>query len=216
MQARTALLAAVTVFSAAGLVGAQGPTREMSPSGTSSAQVSGRWVKSTSGQTFAFGNGTFQDGKWIDISYGRPLLRSRDPWGTGDAYGGELLIGAKIWRAGANRSTQLTTTVPILIGDKRLAPGKYTVFIDLKQDNWTLVLSSLTAQDKYDPNDKTNVWGGYNYVPTKDVARMKMKLEKLPHKFEQLSWEFMDMTNGGGTLAMMWDNVLASVSFVVL
>jgi hypothetical protein len=216
MHARTALLAAVTVVSAAGLVGAQGPTRDMSPRGTSSAQVNGHWVKPASGTTFAFGNGTYQGGKWIDISYGRPLLRSRDPWGAGDSYGSDLLIGAKIWRAGADRTTQLTVTTPILLGDKRLEPGKYSVFIDLKQDNWTLVLSTLTPQEKYDPNDKTNVWGGYNYVPAKDVARIKMKLEKLPHKFEQLSWEFMDMTNGGGTLALMWDNVLASVSFVAL
>jgi len=40
-----------------------------------------------------------------------------------------------------------------------------------------------------------------------------MKLETLPHSFEQLSWQFLDMTPNSGTLALVWDKVLASVPF---
>jgi hypothetical protein len=40
-----------------------------------------------------------------------------------------------------------------------------------------------------------------------------MKLETLPHAHEQLSWEFVDMTNAGGTIALTWDKTQALVPF---
>lgn len=71
------------------------------------------------------------------------------------------------------------------------------------------------AQKAYDPANKTEVYGAYNYVPDKDVVRTKMTLETLPHSFEELSWEFVDMTQTGGRLALVWDRVMASVPFTV-
>jgi hypothetical protein len=208
------LLIGATVLSTVGLVVAQGgPGRDLSPAGSSAAQVEGKWVQGAQ-QQFTFGRGSYQGGKWIDITYGRPLKRGRDPWGTGANYGKDLLIGAPIWRAGANVTTQLTSEAPLSIGGKTLAAGTtYTVFIDLKEHEWTLVLSTLAAQKAYDPNDKVNTFGAYNYVATKDVVRVPMKLETLPHAFEQLSWQFVDMTPTGGTLALLWDKTMASVRF---
>jgi hypothetical protein len=103
----------------------------------------------------------------------------------------------------------------MVIGGKTLAPGTYTLFIDLKENNWTLVVSTLKAQATYDAANNTDVWGAYNYVPDKDVLRTKMKLEALPHSFEQLSWQFLDVTQNGGTVALIWDKVMASVPFTV-
>jgi len=185
--------------------------KPMSPTGTAAAQVQGKWTQD--GKQFTAGRGTYSGGKWIEVTYGRPIKRGRDVFGSGANYGKDLLVGAEIWRAGANVSTQLTNEVPITLGGKALAPGTYTLFIDLKENNWTLVVSTLKAQTTYDANNKTDVWGGYNYTPDKDVARVKMKLETLPHAFEELSWQFVDMTASGGTLAIMWDKTLASVTF---
>jgi len=98
-------------------------------------------------QEFTLGRGSYTEGKWIDISYGRPLKRGRDLWGAGPTYGQDLLVDAPIWRAGANVTTQLTSDVPLIISGHRLAPGKkYTVFVDVKEGHWTFVLSTLTAQ----------------------------------------------------------------------
>ena len=206
--------AAVLVAATATVVMAQQqPAREMSPSGTSSVQVKGQWVKSTT-QTFTAGGDRYVDGKWIDITYGRPLLRGRDVFGSGDKY--LLVAGATIWRAGANVTTQLTSEVPLTIGGKKIEAGQsYDVFIDVKKDDWTFVLSTLTAQKKYDPNNKTDVYGPYNYMPTKDVVRTKMKVEKLPYAFEEMSWQFVDITDHGGKLALLWDKVIATVDFDV-
>ena len=206
---------AVAIAAAAGagaaFLRAQAP-KPMSPRGTAAAQVQGTW---TQGQrpSFTLGRGSYQGGKWIELSFGRPLKRGRDLWGSGANYGKDALVGAPIWRAGADVSTQLTNDVPIVLGGKTLAPGTYTMFVDLKENDWTLVVSTLKAQTTYDPNNKVDVWGAYNYVPDKDVARVKMRLEALPHAFEELSWQFVDMSQNGGTLALIWDKTMASVPF---
>jgi len=40
-----------------------------------------------------------------------------------------------------------------------------------------------------------------------------MKLESLQHSVDQLTWTFLDMSDGGGVLAIDWDTVRASVPF---
>jgi hypothetical protein len=47
-----------------------------------------------------------------------------------------------------------------------------------------------------------------------DVARVPMKLSKAPFSFDQLTYSFVNMTQQGGTLAIMWDNELATVDFM--
>jgi len=42
-----------------------------------------------------------------------------------------------------------------------------------------------------------------------------MKLETLPHSREQLTWEFVDMTETGGSLSITWDRQMATVPFKV-
>jgi hypothetical protein len=57
------------------------------------------------------------------------------------------------------------------------------------------------------------LWGAYNYTPDKDVLRTRMTLDTLPHSHAQLSWEFVDVTNAGGSLALAWDRTQALVGF---
>lgn len=40
-----------------------------------------------------------------------------------------------------------------------------------------------------------------------------MTLGTLPVAIDQLTWDFADMTETGGKLAIMWDTVLATVPF---
>jgi hypothetical protein len=187
--------------------------RAMSPRGTASTQVLGKWVKAD--RSFAVGGGRYEGGKWIDITYGRPLKRGREIFGSGADYGKATLIGAPIWRAGADVTTRLKTEVPLVINEKTVPAGEYSLFVDLKEHNWTFVVSTWPAQEKYDPNNKAALWGAYNYTPDKDVVRAPMKFETLPHAREELTWEFLDMTPDGGAMAVSWDRSLGSVAFKV-
>ena len=196
----------------AAIVAAQ-ENRPLSPNGTAATQVQGKYVKPEGRGAPALGGANYQGGKWIEITYGRPLKRGRDLWGSGANYGKDALVGTPIWRAGANVTTRLKTEVPLVIGHKIVAAGEYSVFIDLKENNWTFVLSTWPAQAKYDPNNKDALWGSYFYTPAKDVLRVPMKLETLPVAIEQLTWEFVDMTNSSGAIAIVWDKMMASVPF---
>src|SRR5689334_20238654 len=87
------------------------------PAGTSATEVRGKYNNAA--------EPVYQGGKWIEITYGRPIKRGRDLWGSNADYGSKLLAGTPVWRAGANASTRLKTELPLVIGGKTVAPGEY-------------------------------------------------------------------------------------------
>ena len=119
------------------------------------------------------------------------------------------------WRLGANQTTKLTTEVPLTIGGKTIAAGTYDLFVELKEGAWTLIVSTQPTQAKYDPKDKTAIWGSYGYDPKFDVARAPMTVSRPPHTVDQLTIAFLDMTDAGGKLAVAWDDQAATADFTV-
>lgn len=156
-------------------------------------------------------------GKWIDVLYGRPLKRGRaDLFGSGATYGAAVKGGAAVWRAGANVLTRLRTEVPLVFAGTLVPAGEHTLFVDLKSaTNWTLIISSQPANASDDVSTRTRVWESFVYAPDKDVARVPMKVESLPYSVEQLTYAFTDVTGPSGTLRLMWDTVMASVTFTL-
>jgi hypothetical protein len=199
MRKRSLAIGALLIALAAPTGAQQSPSRSASPAGSSATQLG-------------------KDGKWIEITYGRPLKRGRDVFGSGPNYAKEFILqnGQKVWRAGANVSTRLKTEVPLQIGGKTVPAGEYSLFIDTKSPtDWTLIVSSWAAQQKYDPNNKEALWGSFGYTPDKDVARVAMKVDQLPMAIDQLTWNFADVTTTGGKLVIMWDKVVATAPFSV-
>ena len=203
-MSRTRIAAAILGTAALGAVCVAQSRRVASPPGASATELGGRYTERQG----------YVGGKWIEIRYGRPIKRGRDLFGPAD-YAEALNDGAPVWRAGANVSTRLVTELPIVIGGKSVAPGEYTLFIDLQPGGWTLILSTWAAQMSYDTNNKTALFGAFDYTPDKDVVRVPMKRETLAHSFDQLSWEFVDVSERGGSLAVIWDNQMASAPFTV-
>ena len=183
--------------------------RPASPTGTTATEIGGKY--DTSGA-----EPVYKGGKWIEVTFGRPIKRGRDVLGgAGASYGKVANPDAPVWRAGANFTTQLKTELPLVINGKTIAPGTYTMFIDLKPNNWTFIVSNWPAQTRYDTKNKAALWGAYDYTPDKDVVRAPMTLATLPFSADQLTWDFTDMTDAGGKITIMWDKVAASVPFKV-
>ena len=209
MRQLTTLMIAATMASA---VSAQTPApgRAPSPMGTASIQV-GMWKSDDKpGVRIA-------DGKWIDVTYGRPLKRGRaDLFGSGSEYGKMLKGGAAVWRAGANTLTRFKTEVPLKFGTRTLPAGEYAAFVDLKDaNNWTLVLSTQLLPPTEQLAERIKQWDAFVYQPGKDVLRVPMKVESLPYSVEALTYAFTDVTGPSGTLRLMWDTVMASVPFTM-
>lgn len=200
-------LSMVLVVTACAIIDAQEDRRPLSPEGRSATQIGGQHFDGRQG---------YVGGKWIEISYGRPITRGRELFGPED-FVEFLNDGAPVWRAGANVSTRLFNDMPIELNGTRVPPGEYTVFIELARDDWTFIISSLTGQtDGFDEDDPDSVFGAYGYTPSRDVVRMTMQTETLPHSHDQLHWQFLDITPTEGRLAIFWENQIASVAFRVL
>jgi hypothetical protein len=208
MRLRHGVSLAISLLLGAGVASAQNQSKPLSPRGQSATQVGGKWTTDDKGNT------RYSDGKWLEVDYGRPILRGRaDVFGSGADYGKKVDAGAPVWRLGANQTTKLTTEVPLTIGGKTLAPGTYDLFVDLKEGGWTLIVSTQPTQAKYDPKDKTAIWGSYDYDPKFDVVRAPMTMAKIKHSVDQLTIAFLDMTDSGGKLAIAWGDTAAMADF---
>jgi hypothetical protein len=186
-------------------IGSAQSRRVTSPAGSSATEIGGRYDERVG----------YEGGRWLELQYGRPIRRGRDLFGPSD-FAEALSDGAPVWRAGANMSTRLTTEVPIVIEQRTIAPGEYTLFIELAAaDSWTLIVSTWPAQTRYDEQNLSALWGAYGYTRDRDVVRAPMRVETLPYSFDQLSWQFLDMSDRGGRLALLWDRKMASVAFAV-
>jgi len=155
------------------------------------------------------------DGNWIVVDYGRPILRGRtDIFGSPSDYGTAVNSGAPVWRAGANQSTRINTAADLTFGDETLPAGEYSVFVDLKSDGWTLIFSNHTAKANYrDEGDA--LWGAFGYSDDMDVLRVPMEMSKMDHAADQFTILFVDVTENSGTLAMWWENTMATADFSI-
>jgi hypothetical protein len=176
--------------------------RPASPRGEAAIQVGGEYEERR-----------YVGGKWITVDYGRPILRGRTGiFGEGSDYGKGANAGAPVWRAGANQSTRFMTEVDLKFGDKTLPAGEYSMFIDLKEGDWTLIMSTHSAKQGFrEPGE--GLWGAYNYTPDKDVLRVSMDVDSTPVSYEQLTISFVNVTAEGGSLALMWENTVGMASF---
>jgi hypothetical protein len=187
------------------------PRRAASPAGTAATQVGGTWSAPEKDA-----EPRYSGGKWIEIVYSRPILRGRtDIFGKGADYGKKVNGGAPVWRAGANQTTRLKTEVPLEIGGKRVAPGEYSLFVDLKEGSWTLIVSTQPYQDKYDASEKAKTWGSYGYDAKHDVVRIAMKMVTPAVSIDQFTIGFVNMTDKGGAIAMGWEKTGAVAPFTV-
>ena len=150
------------------------------------------------------------------MDYGRPLLRGRtNIFGSGADYGKVVSDGVSVWRAGANDTTRLTTERTLIFGKTTLKPGVYNVFVELKENAWTLVMSTQPVQPKYDANDKVLLYGSYNYDPKFDVLRTPMRLASSPTSIEQFTINFVDVTNTRASMVMSWDRTVGTIDFLI-
>src|SRR5580658_11049877 len=117
----------------------------------------------------------FADGKTIVVDYSSPRAKGRKIFGGLVPYG-------QVWRAGANEATTLTTNTVITVGGKTVPAGTYTLFTIPNADQWTLIISKTTKNDKGGP-----LWGTNYAGEGQDLARTDMKVSSLPAAVENFT-----------------------------
>ena len=184
----------------------EGQARLPSPRGEAHAQVGGAYNA----------DGQYEGGFWVLVEYGRPILRGReDMFGSGNTYGDGFLLGAPLWRIGANQSTRFHAPIDLMFGHQRLPAGEYTIFAELEEDEWTLVFSTWRVKETFQEQNPNALWGSYGYTDDRDVLRAPMSVETIGRSAAQLIITFTNMTQEGGDFTVWFDDQLASVPFTV-
>jgi hypothetical protein len=134
----------------------------------------------------------------VTVSYHRPGVKGRLIWG-------EVVPFDKIWRAGANEATTIEFSTEVTIGDAKVPAGKYSFFILLNEagKKATLIL-----------NKDADQWGAYNYDQAKDIVRIAVRPEYLPHQ-EWLIYTFTDLKNDFANLQMHWEDFAVNLPIKV-
>ena len=131
-------------------------------------------------------------GKKVVVDYSSPRVKGRKIFG-------ELVPFGEVWRAGANEATKLVIDTDLSVGGTTVPAGSYTIFAIPNADKWTLVISK-----------KIGEWGTAYPGAKEDLARIEMKVSKLPSLAENFTIAF-DQSGGGCTLRMDWENTRAAV-----
>jgi hypothetical protein len=132
-------------------------------------------------------------GKTIKTDYSSPRMKGRK------IYGGLVPFG-EVWRTGANEATTFVTSADVNVGGKTVPAGSYTLFTVPNAGKWTLII-----------NKKTGEWGiPYKYEGD-ELARVDMKVSKLPSPVEDFTISY-ENTGNGCLLHIDWDTTRASVS----
>ncbi len=128
----------------------------------------------------------------ITIDYSSPAVKGRKIWGS-------LVPMDKVWRAGANKATNITFSQPVTVGDKELAAGTYGFFAIPGATQWTLILNKTADQ-----------WGAYEYKAEGDVVRVTVKPTAIPNR-ERLAYAVTNFTNDAATIDLEWEKVRVSL-----
>ena len=127
------------------------------------------------------------------ITYSRPQLKGRSFE--------DIVPSGKIWRTGANESTELRLFKPINIDGKRLDVGTYTIFTIPNKESVTFIVNSVI-----------NVWGSYAYSEDNDVLRVDIPLNESNEQLEAFSIAFGE-DNGVSKMYFGWDKIRFEVPF---
>ena len=131
-------------------------------------------------------------GKSVKTDYSSPRMKGRKIFG-------ELVPFGQVWRTGANEATTFVTGSDIVVGGKTVPAGSYTIFTVPNADKWTLII-----------NKKTGEWGIPYKYESDELARVDMKVSKLPSPVENFTISYVK-SGSGCTLQVDWESTRASV-----
>ncbi len=148
-------------------------------------------------------------GKKVAIEYGRPSLKGR----TLDSLLAQLPAD-RIWRAGVDQVTTLTTEADVAIGGTRVPAGKYSLYMHLPEPGpASLVLNSdpgvplKVIYAKAPPALADALWprlDGYEKVKATEVARIPLQKAAPARSAEQFQITLSPTGEGKTSLLLTW------------
>jgi hypothetical protein len=139
---------------------------------------------------------------YIRVVYSRPYKKGRaNIFGAKES---EALVPfGEVWRTGANEATEVTVTRDVMVGDKKLPAGTYSLFTVPGLDKWTVHFNKalgLSGTARYNMETKKYEEG---YVPANDVAVVTAAVKKLDAEVDPFTIAF-EKVDGGAHMILKW------------
>lgn len=149
------------------------------------------------------------NGKKVTVEYGRPALKGR----TVDQLLSQLGPD-RVWRAGENQVTTLTTASDVMIGGKRVPAGKYTLYLHHPQGgDWSLLVNSdpgIALKKIYaaaPPELADALWprlDGYDKITATEVARIPLRHATAAEPMERFLIGLTPARDGVSGITFTW------------
>ncbi len=130
----------------------------------------------------------------IRVIYSRPAKNGREVFG-------KLVPLGKVWRVGANESTEIKFYTDATIQGSPVKAGTYSLFAIPGETEWTIIL-----------NSDLDYWGAYSYNEKNDVLRVQAPVAKSKEVIENFGITFAKNGQNGATMKLGWDDTVAEVS----
>ena len=127
------------------------------------------------------------------VTYSRPAKKDREVFGKLIPYG-------KVWRTGANESTEIKFYEDVVIQGKKIKAGTYALFTIPNEKEWTIIL-----------NSDLDYWGAYSYNDAKDILRVTVPVSKTDAVVENFTIEFTKKADNTIVMQLAWDTTLIEV-----
>lgn len=134
----------------------------------------------------------------IKVDYSRPNMRGREVFGNLVPYG-------KIWRTGANATTKFTVDKPVVIADKELAKGTYSIYTIPGEDMWEVIFYTDDANPLLT-----------EFEDSKVALRTMVETVDMPMDMETFTIVIDDIMTDSAVLSILWANTIVPIKFNVL
>ncbi|WP_300601745.1 DUF2911 domain-containing protein [Niabella sp.] len=129
------------------------------------------------------------------VIYSRPHLQGRSLFGS-------VLKYDQPWRMGANEATELDVFRPVYLSNKKIEPGRYTLYSIPHEKSWTIVL-----------NKDLDTWG-LRQDSTQDLLRVEVPSTDDNPMVEYFTMVFQ-RADTGANLIVAWGRTLVKLPFVI-
>ena len=136
----------------------------------------------------------------IEIEYSRPSMRGREVFGN-------LVPFGKVWRTGADNSTKISFDTDVIISEKTIQSGTYSIFSIPNKESWEIILYS-----------DVELWGvPRDWSENKIVFSSMFDVKKLKksNTVETFTISFNDLTNNDVNMSISWENTSVDIKIEV-
>jgi tetratricopeptide (TPR) repeat protein len=137
------------------------------------------------------------------IDYSRPSIKGRKIMGG-------LVPFGKLWRTGANKNTTISFNDEIIINEKLIPKGGYSIFTIPNSKTWDVFLYDNYSDKSGQPLNSINNWNSKMII-----CKITVPVIPLNNKIETFTISVSDITSDSANIVLEWENTAIKIPLKV-